>query len=134
MKIISFLDYLSIITGTIRIIILSHQSVSILIQSLLNVIVNEGWKKSTKKYKSDTKTNRPESALSENIKLIDFRTFVHPKIRTPKIRTRNRYQKFISKTRTENLCMKTYHQCAKNRNSVKLESSQNHREFFTNSP
>ena len=64
--------------------------------------------KKYKKYKSDTKTNRPESALSENIKLIDFRTFVHPKIRTPKIRTRNPYQKFISKTRTENLYIRTY--------------------------
>ena len=110
MKIISFLDYLSIITGTIRIIILSHQSVSILIQSLLNVIVNEGWKKSTKKYKSDTKTNRPESALSENIKLIDFRTFVHPKIRTPKIRTRNPYKKSVPKIHIKNSYRKFVHE------------------------
>lgn len=52
--------------------------------------------KKYKKYKSDTKTNRPESALSENIKLIDFRTFVHPKIRT-KICSKNAYQKSVSK-------------------------------------
>lgn len=117
MKIISFLDYLSIITGTIRIIILSHQSVSILIQSLLNVIVNEGWKKSTKN------TNQIQKLIDQNrhyqrtsnwsfFALLCTRKFV-PKIRTPKIRTRNPYQKFISKTRTENLCMRTYHPCAR---------------------
>ena len=63
-------------------------------------------KKKYKKYKSDTKTNRPESALSENIKLIDFRTLVHPKIRI-----NNPYQPFIPKIRIENLCTRTYHQC-----------------------
>ena len=60
--------------------------------------------KKYKKYKSDTKTNRPESALSENIKLIDFRTFVHPKIRTKK----NPYHISVPKTRTENFYIRTY--------------------------
>ena len=84
--------------------------------------------KKYKKYKSDTKTNRPESALSENIKLIDFRTFVHPKIRTLRIRTKNPYHISVPKTRTENLYIRTYHQRTKNRNSVKVEISQNNRE------
>ena len=69
--------------------------------------------KKYKKYKSDTKTNRPESALSENIKLIDFRTFVHPKIRTLRIRTKNPYHISVPKTRTENFYIRIYHKRAK---------------------
>ena len=62
--------------------------------------------KKYKKYKSDTKTNRPESALSENIKLIDFRTFVHPKIRTSKIRTK----KSVPKIHIKKLYRKFVHE------------------------
>ena len=61
--------------------------------------------KKYKKYKSDTKTNRPESALSENIKLIDFRTFVHPKIRT-----KNPYQKSVPTIHVKNPYRKCVHQ------------------------
>ena len=63
--------------------------------------------------KSTKNTNQIQKLIDQNrhyqrtsnwsfFALLCTRKFV-PKIRTPKIRTRNPYQKFISKTRTENL-------------------------------